>query len=268
MEPEALLEAAGLPVTERPRRLSGGDMGEVWAVGRFVVKTHPRPPRGLFPAEARGLARLGMAGVRVPAVHFVSEAGLVMDHLGTGPVDMAALGRQVAALHGAGAERYGNEEPVFLGRFGFPAGTSDDWREVFVDRRLRPLLAACRRTLGADAAVVEHALDAIPARVEGPTVVHGDLWSGNVHFGAEGPALIDPGCYAGERVVDLSMMQLFGGVDHRFWEAYEAVLPVPEAVRRQIPGHQLCFLLVHVHFFGAGYAAGTVAAARAALEAG
>ena len=83
--------------------------------------------------------------------------------------------------------------------------------------------------------------------------LHGDLWHGNVYFAREGPALLDPSFFVGERGVDLAMMRLFGGFPRRFWEVYGELYPVPEEVERALPRYQVYYLLAHVHFFGQGY---------------
>ena len=262
------MDAAGLVATEPPIPLSGGDMGDVHRVGEYVTKTHSNPPAGLFPAEARGLARLADAGIPVPAVRFVSEQGLVMEWLGSGPSDWTRLGEIVARLHSTPQFRYGSPQPLYLGWFPLPAGESGDWRALFASHRIEPLLEATRPTLGPVAKLIERVLDEVTPELEGPVLVHGDLWSGNFHFGSRGPVLIDPSCQAAERGLDLSMMQLFGGFPAPFWEAYEANAPISEAVRASIPYHQLLYLLVHVHFFGSSYVRGTETAARNALNAG
>ncbi|WP_457634179.1 fructosamine kinase family protein [Oceanithermus desulfurans] len=256
MDPRELLNRAGLPPGGRAEPLAGGDMGRVWRLGRYVVKTHPNPPRGLFPAEARGLGALAAAGVRVPRVHWVGEEGIVLDYLPPGPADWAGLGRMLARLHAHHGARYGADEPVFLGRFELPAGTRTDWTGFWVERRLRPLLQATRPRLGELAGVLEDFLESFHWPAEGPVLIHGDLWSGNVLMSREGPALIDPSAWYGERAVDLAMMRLFGGFPEAFWSSYQAARPLPPEVREALPAYQLYFLLVHVHFFGSGYLPG------------
>ena len=48
---------------------------------------------------------------------------------------------------------------------------------------------------------------------EFPSLLHGDLWSGNILTGPDGKAwLIDPAAYVGDFEADLAMTQLFGGL--------------------------------------------------------
>lgn len=99
-----------------------------------------------------------------------------------------------------------------------------------------------------------------------PAVIHGDLWSGNVLWAADGRArLIDPAAQGGHPETDLGMLELFG-CPHldRLLGAYEEVRPLPGR-RARLPLHQLQHLLVHAVLFGSGYGARCGAAARAAL---
>jgi len=247
-----------------PERLSGGDTSAVFRVGDRVVKVLADAPPGFFAAEARSLRRLAEAGATVPEVSEVHEDAIVLSYHPPGPPDWPALGRMVARLHRVPAPAFGTPEPLWLGRFGFDGGTRDDAVRFLVDLRLRPLLSATRRTLGAARAErVSRFLDASTAdagrsggstsEAAGPVVVHGDLWSGNVHHAASGPMLIDPSCQGADRAYDLAMMQLFGGFPRPFWDAYEAEAPVPPATRAALPAHELVFVLVHVAMFGSRY---------------
>ena len=98
-----------------------------------------------------------------------------------------------------------------------------------------------------------------------PSLVHGDLWSGNVFADSDGrPVLIDPAVYRGHREVDLAMMELFGGFEDAVFARYaesSPLLPGYASERRHV--YQLYPLLVHVNLFGSGYLAPLDAALRA-----
>ncbi len=253
MTPERVLALAGLP-TGPSVALSGGSVSDVHRIGRWVVKCHPDAPPGLFEAEARGLRTLANAGARVPAVRWAGPEGLVMRYLAPGPADPVGLAEQVARVHRAPADAYGWPSPVFLGPFPLPhSPTSHDWSAFWRTHRIEPLLKATRSRLGRLGPAVDDLLDRFEPPAEGPCLIHGDLWSGNVLASAAGPALIDPSVWYGERAVDLAMMRLFGGFGPRFWQAYRALCPIPDAVEESLPYHQLYFVLVHVYLFGAGY---------------
>lgn len=256
-DPAALLRRAGLSASAPAERLTGGDMGDVWRLGPYVVKTHPSPPPDLYAAEARGLAALRAAGVRAPDPIRHGTDGIIMPYMpptSNGIDTDNDLARQLATLHRTPADTYGWDHPVYLGRFPLPAAPrSTDWPSFWRENRLRPLYAATRRALGPLADATARFIDRFDPPTEGPTLIHGDLWSGNTLATADGAALIDPSAWHGERAVDLAMMQLFGGFSRRVWQTYRGLHPIPPAVDAALPGYQLYYVLVHVHFFGAGY---------------
>lgn len=224
-----------------------------WRFGELVVKLDPTAPPDLFIAEAEGLRLLGSHGIPVPEVVAETAGALVLRYLPPGTRNDAALGELFARLHAVRGDTHGTDAPRYLGRTPLQTGTSPRWRDVFVDLRVLPLLDACGPRLGALRARVERLI----ARVDLPdgpvSLLHGDLWQGNVVHTPTGPALIDPSAQWGHRLYDLAMMDLFGSFHERTWAAYEAAAPLSAAERELIPLHQLPFVLVHLHQFGAGY---------------
>ncbi|MEB2311741.1 MAG: fructosamine kinase family protein [Sorangiineae bacterium] len=262
----------------RTRRLAGGDISEAFLVeladGRRVfVKSLPSAAPSMFLAEARGLAWLAEArALRVPEVLAVgSEVPfLALEYLEPGAPCAGfdeALGRGLAALHRAGAPRFGLEHPNFIGRLAQDNTPEPDWPTFYRARRLAPLvreLDLARRDR------FERLFARLPELVgpaERPARLHGDLWSGNLHRAPEGePCLIDPAAYGGHREVDLAMMRLFGGFSERVFDAYAEAYPLAAGHAERVPLYQLYPLLVHVGLFGAGYL-GSVDRALAALGA-
>ncbi len=264
----AVVAGGCISPTTRVRTVAGLDF--------FLKWRGPDLPAGMLAAEARGLEALRSAGpVRVPAVIAVGQEPewLLLEWLEPGaasPDFWQRLGRGMAALHRTRARRFGAEEDNFIGSLPQSNGWLESWADFWRTRRLEPQL---RRAV--DAGLVGdadrrrfdalfHALDGLlaPGTADGPSLLHGDLWSGNVHVLADGTAaVIDPAAYHGHREVDLAMADLFGGFGARFRTAYEEAWPLEpgyEPVRRPI--YQLYYLLVHVNLFGAGYVEGTRAA--------
>ncbi len=229
-------------------------MGEVWRCGPFVVKCHHAPPAGLYEAEAKGLASLARSGGKTPHVHHVDHDGLVLEYLEPGPTDGPDLANQLSCIHSQRRAQYGWAEPVFIGRLPLPRDQrADDWQLFWKSQRIDPLLALTTRPLGALKHRIISLLESYSPPTEGPCLLHGDLWSGNVVMSKRGASLIDPSVWCGERGVDLAMMRLFGGFPQSFWSSYEERLPIPREVEEAIPYYQLYYILVHVHFFGVGY---------------
>jgi fructosamine-3-kinase len=105
-------------------------------------------------------------------------------------------------------------------------------------------------------------LDRLCARIEDflpdapPSLLHGDLWSGNTMSSADDtPVIYDPAVYYGHREVDLAFTELFGGFPARFYEAYQDVFPLEPGYEERKRLYQLYPLLVHMNLFGGGYTA-------------
>jgi fructosamine-3-kinase len=242
------------PVVSRTP-LSGGDVGQVvearLADGRRVVIKATNYDARL---EAEGLATLAAAGAPVPTVLDVTASRLVLEHVG-GPADWEGLGRALAAVHRTVAEEgFGWAHDNVIGPLPLRNGWWPSWPDLYLEQRLAPYLddlpAATARRLeramhGPLREVLDH--DAVPS------LVHGDLWSGNV---VAGRWLIDPAVHHADREVDLAMLALFGDAPAAFHRAYGDAWPLDDGARRRRPALQLAPLLVHVRLFGAGYVAG------------
>jgi protein-ribulosamine 3-kinase len=281
----ALLQAAGAPVRIGGAQPVGGgcvspaarltlDDGRScflkWGAGAMAPE--------LFREEARALAAIGATGaVRVPRVLAVESGWLLLEWLPVAPATQAgwaALGRALAALHRTTSARFGWSHSNFIGPLPQSNEWSASWPEFWRDRRLAPQLERSRRAgllTPRDAAAFDRLFerwDAVlaAAAADGPSLLHGDLWNGNVvMLEHDGAALIDPSASYGHREVDLAMAALFGGFDPAFHQAYEEVWPLAGGVAARRDIYQLYYLLVHVNLFGAGYVAGTRAALDRAL---
>ncbi|HEU5155814.1 MAG TPA: fructosamine kinase family protein [Streptosporangiaceae bacterium] len=231
---------------------------------------------GVFAAEAAGLRWLGEAtGAPVPEVLAVDEATLVLDWLpaeSATPQAAERFGRELAAIHGTGADAFGAPWPGFIAELPLDNTPADAWPEWYATRRLLPFLRSAGGALEPeDVRLVERVIDDIEALAgpaEPPARIHGDLWSGNVLWSGGRGWLIDPAAHGGHRETDLAMLALFG-TPHldRIIAAYQEVAPLADGWRSRVPLHQLHPLLVHVVLYGASYRAGTIEAARAALAA-
>ena len=257
--------------------------------GDFFLKCNRQADHCFFGVEAEGLEALAASGsVRVPSVIAASGPGdevawLLLEWIEEGRPDRTGrirLGRELAALHrdagpGGPDARFGWSDDNLIGSLPQPNGWSNDWAGFWAERRIRPLAGELRER-GALSAAQVNVVEAVAERAgellgpaaaaDGPSLLHGDLWSGNVLFARSGaPVLIDPAVYVGHREVDLAMADLFGGFSGAFREAYEDTWPLQPGHRRRRPAYQLYPLLVHARLFGGGYAAAAEAAARAAL---
>ncbi|MHB0775750.1 fructosamine kinase family protein [Halomonas sp. WWR20] len=259
------LERLGLSVNGSISRLSGGDISAVWradtAQGPVVVK---RDDSARLRGEADGLRALRDAGttLRIPEVLGQAEELLVMQYLEprNGPGNAAALGEGLRALHGVKYAYHGWPSDNACGLTPQPNTPSADGRTFQRERRLLPLGRTCldKGLLESQTfAMLEHVAGQLESWLpDAPaSLVHGDLWSGNVLYTAQGPAIIDPAVYAHYPEVDLAMLTLFGSPGETFFEAYWNGNRPDDWPRRQTL-FQLYPLLNHLLLFGGIYRSG------------
>lgn len=240
---------------------------------RVVAKWGKRAEfdEGLFTAEADALRVLGEGKeVRVPEVLAVRDneaqySWLLVEWLPPGRATdkgWELLGHSLAQLHRRQSEAFGWHSGNFIGSLPQSNNRSADWSSFWRDQRIAPQLHGLRATDRRRAhALLERAAELLAAgNEEGPSLIHGDLWGGNVHGLEDGTcALIDPSAYFGHREVDLAMATLFGGFSERFFAAYDEAWPLLPEYEQRRHFYQLYYMLVHVNLFGASYIGGTVA---------
>jgi fructosamine-3-kinase len=253
-------------------RVHGGDVASSWRVDladgrRVFAKTHPTAPPNFFTTEAAGLRWLAAAhAVAVPDVLVVRDDAPNLLVLGwideargaASPGGEERLGRQLAALHRAGASTFGREDRRTTGSRGLPNEPCATWAEFYGTQRLLPLARLARGVL---APVTLEALEALAGRLElfggpdePPARLHGDLWAGNRLIDVAGASwLIDPAAHGGHREFDLAMMRLFGGFGEACFAAYAEVAPLASGWRERVALHQVAPLVVHAVKFGGGY---------------
>jgi fructosamine-3-kinase len=234
---------------------------------RFI-KTGPATALARFQAEADGLAALRATGaVRVPAVIDCEMADggarLVLEHLDLRPLDRAsgaALGSALAELHRTTGPRFGWANDNFIGDSPQENGWRDNWALFFAERRLRPQLRRAaanglERKLADQGASLAERLPAFFLDYQPlPSLLHGDLWSGNAGALADGtPAIYDPAVHYGDRETDVAMTELFGGFPEAFYVAYRQTWPLDPGFETRKILYNLYHVLNHYNLFGAAY---------------
>ncbi len=255
--------------------LHGGCIADVarleLADGTFVVEKRRRGVLATSDLELEAwmlgyLAR--ESRLPVPEVLLASADQLVMayvPHETGNPAEAAQVdaARQLAALHTITQERFGFERDTLIGPLPQANPPTARWVDFFREHRLLAMTASAEasgRLPPAFARRLERLaakLDALLAEPEAASLLHGDLWAGNLLYGAEQvAAFIDPAIYFGHPEVELAYTTLFGGFGEPFYAAYAELREIaPGFFEERADLYNLYPLLVHVQLFGSGYLA-------------
>jgi protein-ribulosamine 3-kinase len=244
---------------EQPSSVTGGCIHECYRVqvsGKpLFLKCNAAVFDDAFAAEADGLAGLRGAGYRAPqpGSHGIAarRAYLLMEFLDLkGAVDFPALGRMLAQAHRKAGPRFGWHRDNYIGTTPQANAWSDDWAAFWFEQRMQPQLALAEKKGFSLPDVPRDLLDGHQPQA---SLLHGDLWSGNVSFTPSGPVVFDPAVYYGDREADLAMTELFGGFPPEFYDAYNEAFPLGTGYEKRKHLYNLYHLLNHLNLFGRSY---------------
>jgi len=237
----------------------------------FFVKTARQSAATMFAGEALGLqAMYATNTLRIPKVYAYGDDGkggsyIVMEYLPLGRgADQFEFGKAMAEMHlapCAAPEAQG-------GQFGFPidntiGGTSQpnswdsSWVRFFREQRIgHQVKLADSPRLSEQWEAVLAATEDLEALFAGvhvrPSVLHGDLWSGNCAAADGKPCIFDPATYYGHHEAEwgMSWCASLGG---KFWEGYRSVIPKDPGFDKRAVLYELYHKLNHYNLFGGGY---------------
>jgi fructosamine-3-kinase len=232
----------------------------------YFVKTNRASLISMFEAESAGLKEIANTDtIRVPKDiclgSFGSHSYLILEYIEmSGGGDMQLAGRQLAQMHKKISGGFGWRMDNTIGSTHQPNNLSSDWIEFWRDQRLGYQLKLATE-LGYGSGVRdrgEKLLELLPQLITHqpqPSLLHGDLWSGNISFTRSGvPVVFDPAVYYGDREADIAMTELFGGFSSNFYDAYNDVWPLDQGYAKRKTLYNLYHILNHLNIFGGGYA--------------
>ena len=266
-------------VMEWSEPVSGGDINEAYHLllnsGEEVfVKLHAGSKENFFLAEAYGLKCMKESGANVPEVLAVGRLSDATGYLLLSYVKCSSrkddygerLGHMLGSMHQAGTGRfvhggnYGLDRDNYIGSTKQINNPKTSWIDFFRENRLEFQIKLADHYFDKEdkqriRRILDH-LEGFLIEPEFPSLLHGDLWGGNVMADVRGlPMLIDPAVYVGHQEADLAMTELFWGFDPVFYDAYHEMIPREPgyADRREL--YNLYHLLNHLNLFGGSYLA-------------
>ena len=260
-------------------RVGGGDINDAFVLQlsngeKAFMKTNSVSNKDFFKEEARGIRAIASTEtIRTPDLFFRGAdekngyAFLVMEYIGSAgrcPDFWSEFGRSLAAMHLAdtssltGSGRYGFMYDNYIGASKQINEPRDSWICFFAECRLEIQFDMAKQYFDeTDKKKILRLLERLPVLLsepERPSLLHGDLWSGNYMIGNDGKAwLIDPAVYVGHAEADLAMTELFGRFPSEFYKAYSEVNPIDPGYNDRRDLYNLYHLLNHLNLFGSTY---------------
>lgn len=267
---DAISDASGKAfAVESHGSVGGGCINEAYKISgsgcTYFIKLNRASWLEMFEAELAGLHALEQSNsIRVPTPICCGVTGnqafLVLEHLSLSSLGSQAqsrLGQKLAELHRNVSDRFGWHRDNTIGSTPQINSWSTSWSEFFAVHRLGyQFELAEKKGLVVDGAA--ELCDRVEMFFEAyqpvPSLLHGDLWSGNVAMDDSGaPVLFDPACYYGDREAELAFTEMFGGFNAAFYKSYEQEWPLEAgySVRKSL--YNLYHVLNHYNLFGGSY---------------
>jgi fructosamine-3-kinase len=252
------------------RPVGGGSINQAYALSSgnqaYFVKLNAAETLPMFEAEALGLRQIWQTQtIRVPRPICYGltdrSAYIVLEWLDLGygtHQSWKAMGENLAAMHRTTSERgFGWDQNNTIGSTPQPNPWTADWLQFWVEHRLQFQFQLAKRRGGhfpQQQALLEAVPDLLAGHSPEPSLVHGDLWSGNAGVTTAGePIILDPATYFGDREVDLAMTELFGRFPQNFYDAYQQAYPLSPGYERRKTLYNLYHILNHFNLFGSSY---------------
>ena len=253
-----------------PSSIGGGCINQAFRLSddrqAYFIKLNSISLLSMFEAEAAGLAEIAQTRtIRVPKPvcfgSFENNSFLVLEYIQmSSRGDTGQAGRELAQMHQKFGDGFGWHRDNTIGSTHQRNNLSSDWIEFWQQHRLGYQLKLAAE-LGHTGRLQERGhrlLELLPQLIghePQPSLLHGDLWSGNIAFDTERrPVIFDPAVYYGDRETDLAMTELFGGFNSRFYAAYNEVWPLDAGYASRRDLYNLYHILNHLNLFGGGYA--------------
>ena len=253
--------------------LSGGCISNAYRITthdktNYFLKYNSAVSNDMFIKEANGLKELIKSkAIRIPEVLEFGKDYILLEYINSGNRKKnfsEEFGQRFANMHKFTSESFGYFEDNYIGsniQKNIPDEQEKvDWVSFYFNKRilfqlqLAEKFGSATEELRRGISKLEDRINQIITTSDKPSLLHGDLWSGNYMIDENGSAvLIDPAVYYGHREADLGMTKLFGGFGAEFYEAYNESFPLEDGYEYRENIYKLYHVLNHLNLFGGSY---------------
>jgi fructosamine-3-kinase len=253
--------------------IGGGCINQAYLISngidRYFLKLNQPALVDMFAAEAKGLSEIAATETITAPMPIcwgttTSHSYLAIEYLdlttSVNPQSWTEMGRNLAAMHRypiTKTAKFGWHIDNTIGSTPQINTWETDWATFFTNHRIGYQIQLAQ-SKGGHFPKAAQLIAKIPELLANyhpkPSLVHGDLWSGNASFTTAGvPVIFDPATYWGDREVDIAMAALFGGFPNAFYQGYDDVYPLDPDYSTRKNLYDLYHILNHYNLFGGNY---------------
>ncbi|XP_055264232.1 ketosamine-3-kinase isoform X1 [Moschus berezovskii] len=248
------------------RRMFEGEMASLIAILRTGTVKVPKPIKVLDAPGGGSMLVMEHLDMR----HLSSHAAKLGTQLADLHLDNKRLGETLQKEAGIVGRRDEQVARPFVAQFGFDVVTccgylpqvndwQQDWVTFYARQRIQPQMDLVEQRSGDREA--RELWAALQLKIPGlfhdldivPSLLHGDLWGGNVAEDSSGPIIFDPASFYGHSEYELAIAGMFGGFSSAFYSAYHSKIPKAPGFEKRLKLYQLFHYLNHWNHFGSGY---------------
>jgi len=272
LEVSEICDNLGEPYPQSIEQIYGGNIHSSWKIEfankKFFIKRNNRNKKFLK-FEKYCLQNLrkynNQKNLVVPEVIeykiFKNIEILIIEWIDMKNLDQKNLGKGLGEMHLKSAESnpkmFGSPVEGFIGTKDQKKGWENNWIDCFLNLRLIPQLLILKSNL-LDKETINKVKEKIKKELLNHeptnTLVHGDLWSGNVGIDKSGRGVIfDPASWWADNEVDIAMTRLFGGFEKEFYDEYHKIFPLKKDFEKRVIIYNFYHILNHANMFGGSY---------------
>ena len=250
-----------------------GQIGDIYKVQTadesYILKTSQ--PSDNLQTEAAMLEDINKYKIAVPKVFNVDESHLLMEYIEESSLSNTQqeiyAAKLLSDLHTVTNESrmYGYYYNTTIASFTQEnEQTQYNWGLFLGQMRIMPMAKICydrgelsKRTVEKLETLCRDIYKRIDISKIVPSLLHGDLWSGNILFNNDGATLIDPAIYFGDREMELAFILMFNTFGDTFFNSYSEVHALSDDFyETKVPLYQIYPYLVHIALYGSTYISG------------
>ena len=273
IEVSEICDELGKPYPKSIEQVHGGDIHSSWKIEfaneKFFLKKNNRR-KNFLKFEKYCLQNLrehiNQRNLIVPKViafnKFQNIEILLLEWIDMQNSDQKMLGKGLGEMHlnaaNSNPKNFGYPVEGFIGLTDQKEGWKKNWTDCYLNLRIMPQLSILKSNI-LDIETKNKVIEKIKLELTNHkpinTLVHGDLWSGNVGVEKSGKGVIfDPASWWADHEVDIAMTKLFGGFGKEFYEEYHKIFPIREGFEKRIKIYNFYHILNHANMFSGSYA--------------